>query len=174
MEFEFTKATIIPFGNSCLMAIEAPKEQAVEFLEQMREGKTYTAKFTERKKKRSLDANGLYWELCGRLSQKIGIPPEEIYRNHIRDIGNYEPLCMPEEALDSFKELWCSNHTGRFVQTRDSKIPGCVTVLAYYGSSDFNTKQMSLLIDNCMQDCHENGVETRPREEVESLLAQWE
>ena len=126
------------------------------------------------KKRRSLDANALYWELCGRLAKALNMTPDEIYRRHIKDLGNFEIYCVQDKAVDSFKRLWCSNHLGRTVETRESKIPGCTTVLAYYGSSDFDTKQMSHLIDNCIQDCEAVGVETRPQEEIESLLEAWD
>ena len=100
--------------------------------------------------------------------------PDEIYQRHIKDLGNFEIYCVQDKAVDGFKRLWCSNHLGRAVETRESKIPGCTTVLAYYGSSDFDSKQMSRLIDNCIQDCTAVGVETRPQEEIDSLLEAWD
>ena len=126
------------------------------------------------KKRRSLDANAYYWKLVGDLASVLNMPPEEIYQRHIRDLGNYEIYCMQQKALEAFKRLWCSNHLGRTVETRESKLEGCTTVLAYYGSSDFDTKQMSRLIDNCIQDCKAVGVETRPPEEINSLLEAWD
>ena len=173
MEFDFTKAGIAPLTEGCYLLIEAPFDTCSEFLGQMQDGKTYVAKLTEKKQKRSLDANARYWELCGRLARKLGCTPEEVYRQHIRDIGNYDTLCMVTEAVPAFAARWVSDHTGRQISTRASKIPGCTTVLAYYGSSDFDRAQMSKLIDNCIQDCLANDVETRTKEEVESLLAQW-
>ena len=45
---------------------------------------------------------------------------------------------------------------------------------AYYGSSSFNTKQMSRLINNLVQDCQACGIETKTSAEIESLLRSWE
>ena len=59
------------------------------------------------------------------------------------------------------------------VDTRASKLPGCVTVLAYYGSSDFDKQQMSHLIDNCIQDCRAVGVETMPPDKIALLKEEW-
>lgn len=135
--------------------------------------KEYTVTVKRKTKKRSLDANAYYWELCGKLARANNVTPEEVYQGHIEDLGNYEVYCMVTDAVDAFRRLWCSDHLGRCVKTRESKIPGCTTVLAYYGSSDFATEQMAHLIDNCVQDCKALGIETRPAEEVESLLSQW-
>ena len=125
------------------------------------------------KKKRSNEANSLYWELCGRLARAVNEPPEEVYKRHIRDIGNYEVLCVQDKAVENFTRRWCNNHLGRMVETRASKIAGCTTVLAYYGSSDFDKTQMSRLIDNCIQDRQAVGVETWPEDKVALLKEAW-
>lgn len=125
------------------------------------------------KKRRSLDANALYWELCGRLARAVNEPPIEVYKRHIKDIGNYEVLCIQNKAVDDFTKYWCDAHLGRMVETISSKIPGCTTVLAYYGSSDFDKAQMSRLIDNCIQDCRAVGVETWPEDKVALLKEEW-
>lgn len=134
----------------------------------------YDCEIKEHREKRSLDANALYWELCGRLARSINRSPDDIYKSHVKDIGNYEILCIQNNAVETFTRRWCSKHLGRFVETRDSKIDGCTTVLAYYGSSDFNKAQMSQLIDNCIQDCKSVGVETWPEDKVSLLKEAWD
>ena len=133
----------------------------------------YDCEIKEHREKRSLDANRYYWELCGKLAKAINDKPENIYRSHIRDVGNYETICIQTRAVDDFKRRWCSNHLGRFVETRESKLPGCTTVLAYYGSSDFDSLEMSRLIDNCIQDCKSVGVETLPPDKIQAMKEEW-
>lgn len=125
------------------------------------------------REKRSLDANAYYWKLCGELAKAIGEKPDAVYQSHIRDIGNYDVLCIQEKALPDFERRWKSGHLGRFVETKESKIPGCTTVLAYYGSSDFDTREMSRLIDNCIQDCQAVGVETLPLDKLALMKEEW-
>lgn len=135
--------------------------------------KLYDMEIKEHREKRSLDANSLYWLMNGELAKAIGDTPENIYRRHIRDIGNFETICMQTKAVESFTRRWTSNHLGRFVETRESKLPGCTTVLAYYGSSDFSVKEMSRLIDNCIQDCEAAGVDTTAPDKISLLLEEW-
>lgn len=125
------------------------------------------------RKKRSLDANAYYWRLCGELAKVLDETPESIYRRHIEDLGVFETICMQSKAVQSFAKMWKSGHTGRMVETRASKLKGCTTVLAYYGSSDFDTKQMSRLIDNCIQDCRSVGIETATPQEIARLKEEW-
>lgn len=133
----------------------------------------YTVELKKYREKRSLDANAYYWKLCGDLAHAIGEKPEDIYLRHIKDIGNYSVLCVQKDALDEFKQKWTSGHLGRFVETRASKIPGCTTVIAYYGSSDFDRREMSELIDNLIQDCEAVGVETLPPDKIALLKEDW-
>jgi hypothetical protein len=45
--------------------------------------------------------------------------------------------------------------------------------MCYYGSSYYDTAQMSRLIELAVQDCKELGIETRSEEEIASLLGEW-
>lgn len=108
------------------------------------------------------------------MARAVNEPPEEVYKRHIRDIGNYDVLCVQDKAVENFAQHWCSGHLGRMVETRASKVTGCTTVLAYYGSSDFDKAQMSRLIDNCIQDCRALDIETLPPWQLEGMIEAWE
>ena len=51
---------------------------------------------------------------------------------------------------------------------------GFVALRAYYGSSTYNTKQMSQLIDTLIQDCEALELQTRPQTELDAMLSYWE
>ena len=138
-----------------------------------KQNKLYDCKIKQHREKRSLDANAYYWLLCGELARAIQEKPEKIYRRHIQEIGNYEVCCMESKAVEQFTKLWTSGHLGRFIETRESKLPGCTTVLAYYGSSDFDRGEMSTLIDNCIQDCKALGIETLPPDKLAAMKEEW-
>lgn len=177
MTVKFTDCRIEVCGQDgmwfCLLLDKQDVAEARRFIINRRD-RVYAAELKEYREKRSLDANAMYWKLTGELAQAIGSVPEDVYRRHIKDIGNYETLCIQKEALHSFSRTWSSGHLGRFVETRESKLPGYVTVLAYYGSSDFDKQQMSMLIDNCIQDCQAAGIETLPADKVALLKEEWE
>ena len=123
---------------------------------------------------RSLTANNYAWVLIGKLSETLHMGKLEIYQNTIRDIGgNSDTLCMVEEAYPDFKRHWESRGDGWQTTTAPSKIPGCVVVTAYYGSSAYDTKQMSVLIDHLVQDCKSVGIETMPPDKLRGLLEDW-
>lgn len=55
-----------------------------------------------------------------------------------------------------------------------SKLQGCVNVVLYFGSSTYDTAQMSRLIDLCVQDCKQVGIETMTPAELEALVERWD
>lgn len=127
----------------------------------------------EHRKKRSLDANGYLWVLISKIQKVLNVPKETIYKDVIRDIGVYEVVPIKNEAVDKFREAWQKNGLGWITETTKSKLDGYTNVLAYYGSSEYDTKEMSRLIDEVVQECRLLDIETKSDEEIKSLVEEW-
>lgn len=134
------------------------------------------------RKHRSLSANAYAWVLIDQITAKLqdtdkegGWTPEKVYQNAIREIGGISDLYgVKEEAFESFKELWCKGHLGRQVEiVPGSQKPGWINVRAWKGSSDFDTQQMSRLIDSLIQDAESLGIPTITEKEYQRMLGKW-
>ena len=124
--------------------------------------------------RRSLDANGFYWLLCGKLAEKTGVGMAEIYRSHVRNIGgNYEVYCGKTEAVEKLIKAWEKNGLGWIAETTPSKLEGCTNAILYYGSSTYDSRQMSRLIDQMVQDCKEQGIQTETPAEIARMCEEW-
>lgn len=127
------------------------------------------------REKRSLDANGYAWALIDRIAAEMRTTKEEVYRSTIRSIGGVsEVVCVQDRAVDKLRQGWSNNGLGWQTETFPSKIDGCTNVILYYGSSTYDSRQMSLLIDSLVQDCRALGIETRPQEEIDALLRSYD
>lgn len=125
------------------------------------------------RKRRSLDANAYAWVLIGKIAEKMHIDRAEVYRNAIRAIGGTSTIvCIQDKALDVLLEGWQSRGIGWQAETMPSKVEGCTNVILYYGSSTYDTLQMSLLIDHIVQDAKALGIETLTPRELEEMLGQ--
>ena len=123
---------------------------------------------------RSLDANAYAWVLIDKIANATGTRKEEVYREAIRSIGGVSiTVCVPSKAIDQLRKSWRHNGLGWQVEIMPSKIDGCTNAILYYGSSTYDTKQMSALIDALVQDCRQLGIETLPTAELMSLETQW-
>ena len=126
------------------------------------------------REKRSLDANAYFWVLVDRLAEKLRIPKTDIYRRYIWEIGgNHEIVCVIDSAVEKLRNGWEHNGLGWQTDTMASRIPGCTNVILYYGSSTYNTRQMSHLIDMAVQDCQDQDIETLPPEKLAGMMEEW-
>jgi len=127
-------------------------------------------------RKRSRTANDFCWALCTDIGNALTppIPKEEVYRKAIKDVGEYEPLPIKEEAVETFRKRWSEKGIGWFAEiVDDSKIPGYKLVFAYYGSSTYDTRSMSRLIDYLVQDAKNMGLKIPTSKEQEEMLNAW-
>ena len=137
--------------------------------------KLYNLVVKEHQKKRSLDANAYAWVLINKLAEVMRIPPAEVYRQAIQDIsGNSEIIPIKDEAVEQFKTAWSHNGIGWICRDMGkSKLPGYRNLMVYYGSSVYNSKQMSDLIDALVQDCKALDIETMTPEKLALLMDEW-
>ena len=137
--------------------------------------KLYDLEVKEHRQKRSLDANAYAWVLIHKLAAAMRLKPEEVYLNAVLNVGdNYTPMCVREQDVDRFIKSWESNGLGWPVRDLGySQVPGCRNLMAYHGSSTYDTAQMSRLIDGLVQDCKALDIETLSPEKLEALKEAW-
>ena len=142
--------------------------------DELKAAERLTIKIGKYQKRRSLDANAYCWTLISKLADKLKIPKTDIYRQAIKEIGgNSDTVCVQNKAVDSLCDGWQRNGIGWQTETIPSKIDGCTNVVLYYGSSTYDTAQMSRLINNIVEECKLQGIETKSEEELCSLLSRW-
>jgi hypothetical protein len=125
-------------------------------------------------KKRSMTANSYCWVLVDKIAAEMGLPPLEVYRAAIDNLGGVTATMMRcrKEAVPAFIQGWEAGHLGRQVKQL-GEVDGMVDLMVVYGSSDYDRIQMARLLDRLTQDAHALGIETRSPEDVESLLNSW-
>lgn len=150
------------------------REEALKMVDELHGENVLSIKIGRKSKKRSLDANAYCWVLISKLAEKLNITKTEVYRSAIKEIGgNCDTVCVQDKAVKSLREGWERNGIGWITEKMPSKIEGCTNVVLYYGSSTYDVAQMSRLINIVLQECRQLGIETKPREEIDSLLTSW-
>ena len=173
MKAIFDRAKTIVEEGTAYICLNIPYRDARKFVGEMKD-KKYEVTIKEFREKRSLDANAYCWVLLDKLAETLREPKEQIYRSYIREIGgNCEVVCVLNSAVDRLRKGWERNGLGWLTETEKSKIDGCTNVVLYYGSSTYDTKQMSRLIDMIIQDCRGCGIETLPPERLAGMLEEW-
>lgn len=106
--------------------------------------------------KRSKNANDYFWELVGQMADKLGATKEEIYFEQLKKYGQSITVTV-QDTVD------LSRAGFKYFEKIQDGLKNGVKFVAYrvfIGSSQYNTKEMSVLIDGTRQDAQELGIQT--------------
>ena len=178
MELSGAIANLQTDFKSCNMILSLAvneKANVMQLFEDFKDTEKLQIKITKYREKRSLDANAYFWTLVDKLAVKLNKTKTEVYRDAIRDIGgNSETVCVKNNAVKKLCSVWQNNGLGFQTETFTSKIEGCTNIILYFGSSTFDTSQMSRLISNIVQDCEAVGIETKTPDQIAEMMSLWE
>jgi hypothetical protein len=151
------------------------KNTLIQSLDELSAAEKLSFEMKPYRAKRSLDANAYFFVLADKLAEKLNTTKEDVYKNAIRNIaGVSEIVCVKDSAAKKLCEVWEQSGLGYQTETFPSKIEGCTNVVLYYGSSTYDSAQMTRLIDHVVQDCKAVGIETKTPNEIAQMLALWE
>lgn len=122
------------------------------------------------REKRSLNANAYCWVLLQKLAEKLNTSKDDLYLIMLERYGQFTHLVVKPNVVDKVKEEW-----------RTCRVLGEITVngkkgiqlQCYFGSSTYNSKEMSTFIDGIISECKEQGIETMTPTELERLKIEW-
>jgi len=169
-----------------VLLIPIEKRKDAETLLNEYTDKPHTCEVKEKSELRSKNANDYLWVLCTaiavELSKESPISKEDVYRKNVREGDCYFPIPVKDEAVEGFKRIWArkgrnkDKSIGWFAEEayKSPTLDGYTTMHAYYGSSEYDTKQMSRLIDRIACEAQALGIETRTPAEVNSLMNEWD
>lgn len=152
-------------------------------VETLREESDLAISLKKWREHRSLSANAYYWVLVGKLSELTGQPNAVIHNMLLRRYGVAEivggqllTVMVPDtdeaerETLE--KEIYHLKPTSKLKEGKDGRMFRAYILLK--GSSDFDTKEMSRLIDGTIEECKEVGIDTLSTEEVRRMMEDYE
>ena len=135
------------------------------------------------REKRSLDANAYYWVLLSKLADLLSISKPRMHnlllRRYGQDFvinGSLVYIRIPdtdqaeEEVLES--EMYHMRPTSQVVSGNDGV--NYRTYILRKGSSDYDTEEMSHLIDGLVDECKFAGIETATPDELKHMLDLYE
>lgn len=142
------------------------QKQIITWLLEQDSTKQYEIK--EHKKKRSLNANNYFWELTTQLANALRMDKEELYFLLLQRYGQ-------SEMVSVLADINVKPYFRYYTEAGESVLNGKLFkhYKVYKGSSEMDSKEMSILIDGLVSECQEQDIETRTPEEIKSLLESW-
>ena len=138
-------------------------EKLSQYLWQLDKDKEYEIK--EYKQKRSLNSNAYAWKLITELGNVLRKSKEEVYLQMLKDYGQSEIVSMlssidPDGYFKYYEKFGTGEVRGK--QFTHYKI--------FKGSSEFNSKEMSIFIDGIVQEAKQVGIQTLDELEIQELI----
>lgn len=122
-----------------------------------------------KRKKRSKNSNSYFWELLQQLCLEMNLDVIQEYKKRVKELGIFKQWELDTINVPTFEKLWQDRGIAWFTE-KVEEIGNKTIINAYYGSSSYNSKQMSKLIDNLVQDCKQIGIPTLDEIEIEELI----
>lgn len=167
-------------SGECELVLSVPKESvyaAKVITKELRNKDTeYMATIELKKRKRSLDQNALMWALLTIYAQAQGggrrgsLQPEDVYMQMLSKYGVAEFIMTVPEAEETLKNAF------RVVKKVDSRTYNgkeMAVFKCYYGSSTYDTKQMSDLINGIFDELAQLGIDAETSKQVQAYYQDW-
>ena len=141
-------------------------EEISKYLWKLDKEKKYELK--EIKDKRSLNSNSYCWYLCTKIAEVLNTTKDEVYLEELKRYG--QALIVPvgkDKKPDGYFKYY--QFEGR------RKLNGVIVDFykVFKGSSEYDSKEMSVLINGIVQDAKELDIETLEDIRINELIKEW-
>lgn len=137
-------------------------EQIIHWLFNQDKDKLFEIK--ENSKHRTLTQNAYAWSLINELANKLNISKEDMYLKMLKDYGQSTILSIKQEVdISGFFKY--------YEIIGESELNGKIFthIKAFKGSSQFNTKEMTVFLNGIIQECESVGIPTLTEEQIKKL-----
>ena len=121
-----------------------------------------------KRKKRSLDANSLCWKLCTEIANVLRADKDSIYIDMLKKYGQSDIISVLSvvDVKGYFKyfDEWGNG----FVKGKEF-----THYKVYKGSSEYDTREMSILLDGIIEEAKALDIEVISDREKSLLLTEW-
>ncbi len=142
-------------------------EQIIQYLFKQDKSKQYEVK--EHREKRSLNANNYAWKLITEIANVMRLSKEEVYIEMLKLYGQ-------SEMVSVLADIDVSKYFKYYSEVGESILNGkkFKHYKVYMGSSEMDTKQMSILIDGIVQEAKQLDIEAMTPEQLSRLKEEWD
>lgn len=163
-------------GNPLITFELNERKNALDMVDALSCHEKLTVNVAQHKEKRSLDANKYFHLLVNKIAAKVKSSDDEVKRNLV---CRYGPLARDENGeligamIPVGQDISSFYPYTRCYKTEIYGGKECNCYLFYKRTRDMDKSEFSRLIDGTVSEAMELGIETKSREEIDSLLNSW-
>jgi len=146
-----------------------PVKQTYRY-QQLKQDKPLVCRIDEKKEKRSLNANNYAWSLITSIAEIIGSSKDEVYIEMLKSYGKQGTASVRDFEAGKYERS-----QQYFERIGESVLDGKTFhhYRFFVGSSQYDTKEMSVLIDGIVSEAKELGIETATPDEIARMKQEW-
>ena len=122
------------------------------------------------RQKRSLNANALLWNCLGEIAEALRTDKWNVYLMMLKRYGKYTYICVKPNVVESVKSQWRECEEIGEININGEK---AVQLLCYFGSSTYDSKEFSVLLDGVISEMKEIGLKTPSEREFDMVIESW-
>lgn len=146
------------------------QQEVAELKQVIAKGKELAVEVKQYRAKRSLNANSYFWLLLSEMAPLLHTTKDELYLIMLERYGVFTHLIVKPNVVDRVKEEWRTVRELGEVVVNGTK---GIQLQCYFGSSTYDTKEMSTLIDGVVQEAKELDIETMTPDELARIKSEW-
>ena len=118
---------------------------------------------------RSLNANAYAWSLIGQIADIVRASKDEIYLKLLKRYGQ-------SELISVLSHVPIENYVKYYEEAGESKLNGkdFTHYRVYKGSSEFDTREMSVFIDGVVSEAKGLGIQTETPNQLAEMKVRWQ
>ena len=142
------------------------------------EGKLLDIEMKVHREHRSRDANALLWACIGEITKALQKEERykktdkwEVYLKLLKRYGKFTYIVAKPEAVDAVKKQWRETEVVGEIDIHGTK---GIQMLCYFGSSTYDTAEMSALLDGTVSELEEMGLQRPASADIRRAMEEWE
>ena len=156
--------------NKPCLTLEVNERNDFEALvDEMRDKDKLSIEVKPFRQHRSLNANAYAWLIIGKIADALRAGKDEIYFRLLKRYGQ-------SELISVLSHVPIGNYIKYYEEAGESKLNGknFTHYRVYKGSSEFDSREMSIFIDGVVSEAKELGIQTETPNQIAEMKARWQ
>ncbi|MBX4266568.1 hypothetical protein [Clostridium estertheticum] len=133
-------------------------------------GKELTVEVKQYRKHRSMDSNAYMWVLLSKMADVMKTTKDELYLQILERYGVFTHVVVKPNVVERVKAEWKTvRELGKVIINGQEG----VQIQCFFGSSTYDSKEMSVLLEGVVSECKELDIETITPRELEIMKQAW-
>ena len=158
------------FDGDILVIATVSKTEPIQDLLDKFEPNKFELIIEKRKKKRSLDANAALWEMLTKMAAVLRTTKDELYLEMLDRYGVFTHIVVKPNVVERVISEW---KTVRELGEVTINGKTGIQLQCFFGSSTYDSKEFSVLLDGVISEAKEIGVPFISSEEKARMLEEW-